>query len=349
MNQPKVFLSHSHLDIDIIMKVFNQLQAVGISCWIDRFGIGQNQVITEEVETAIKSSDILLCYLTANSLNSDWVVLEIDRAIQLNKEVYFFIDKDANRTILDASIIGQKFDFVTKLRIPKLYGTSENFYPPILEFVSKLWSKINKIRYPNVELEKLLGPSNEIGLTDVKYGRFTKQDDDKLSHLIRNSKNIKFFGFNGSSFTQRFADDFVHFFSKDKTEMNVLMAKPKSEFYDDNTYLVSKEFHRKPSDWQAISNTRLRLKSYCKEGNKSGTEQSRVNFRHFNSQLRGILFIFDNTICQYTLNLPPVESFNSITLELKAIPSDYNLIKMCIKHFESVWDVSVDFDDEFFN
>lgn len=350
MKQPKVFLSYSKLDTQIIMRVYDQLQAIGIICWIDRFGIGQNEILTDEVERALIESDAILCYLSSNSMNSEWVNLELKRAKDFKKEVFYFIDNDNNRAAIPTSLLKETIGDIANRRIPVLDNNPDIFYPSILEFISKFWGSIHKIRYKHIEADEILGPANAIGLYNIKYGKFEKRDDDKLGNLIRSSENIKFLGFNGSAFVMRFIDDFYYFFNKKNTTMQVLMAKPQTEFYDENTYLVSKVFHRNPDDWSSIVNTRMRLKSYCLagNGNKTKSDYSKVSIRHFNTQLRGVMFIFDDKLCQYTLNLPPVESFNSIMLEFKTNGESDQLINSLLRHYNAIWDVSEELPDAYF-
>ncbi len=75
---PMIFLSHSSIDKDIIDKIlpiFEHFMNLSYPChfWYDTWNIRAGQNIHQEVEKGIENSDIVLVFISKNSLKSGWV------------------------------------------------------------------------------------------------------------------------------------------------------------------------------------------------------------------------------------------------------------------------------------
>ena len=345
MKSPSVFISYSSKDFEFVNQIVNLLNSVNINCWIDIWGIQTGAVLSSSLIEAIRKNDFILCYLTKNSINSKWVALEIQDALGSKKResILFFIDDNENRKLLKKSAIGSVYNDIDNIRIPLL--NSKYLYPPLMEFVSKSWSIVNRLRYPNIDNSLVLEGANSIGLNRIKYGAFTKEDDEKVRDLIQKSDMIYFLGYNGGSFARQFSEELKSFLNKPNTKIKLLLATPNTDFYDENTYLVSKSFHKDKRDWMEMGNTKVRLRAYLDRSDDPNNKMGKLQIRHFNTQLRNPMIIFDEKICLLTISIPPVESFKSATLEIIKIGASNTLIDKCVDHFKAVWGVSKEIDE----
>lgn len=82
VNQPKVFLSHSSLDKPFIERVAKDLLRYKINCWLDTEEIRDGRPWLKVIfEDGLASCDVVLVYLTENSLKSKMVEKEMDATL----------------------------------------------------------------------------------------------------------------------------------------------------------------------------------------------------------------------------------------------------------------------------
>jgi hypothetical protein len=84
-----IFISHSSLDKDFARKIYRDLQALGVRCWLDEKQILPGDSIMEEVDRGIKLWDRLLLVCSRNSLSPTtgwWVEQELERALEKERE-----------------------------------------------------------------------------------------------------------------------------------------------------------------------------------------------------------------------------------------------------------------------
>ena len=85
-----IFISHSSLDKDFARKIYRDLQALGVKCWLDEKQILPGDSIMEEVDRGIKLWDRLLLVCSRNSLSPTtgwWVEQELERALGKEREL----------------------------------------------------------------------------------------------------------------------------------------------------------------------------------------------------------------------------------------------------------------------
>lgn len=66
----KIFVSYSHKDKGIVLPFVDELKNLGLSLWIDKLEIDYGENITEKIQKAMKDSDIVLTFLSMNTLNA---------------------------------------------------------------------------------------------------------------------------------------------------------------------------------------------------------------------------------------------------------------------------------------
>ena len=80
--KPRVFLSHSKMDISFIDRVYNDLNKCQIDPWRDDMDIRHGQPWLDAIfEFGIPTCDSILVYITENSINSSMVKKEIDASV----------------------------------------------------------------------------------------------------------------------------------------------------------------------------------------------------------------------------------------------------------------------------
>lgn len=177
--KPKIFLSHSKKDKQIIEKIANDLRSCGIDVWYDEWEIPVGDSIRKKIfEDGIPNCDAFFIYLTHNSVNSYWVQKELDSAVfrdseERNSFLIVFVDDDDIRKSLP-------FD-LKSLNIPVL--NNDNYLIPLSKLISKAWQAFTRktinaqaksfeqgklsLEREKFELEKRLFSIQKNGLIDI--------------------------------------------------------------------------------------------------------------------------------------------------------------------------------------
>ncbi|HEX8196082.1 MAG TPA: toll/interleukin-1 receptor domain-containing protein [Pyrinomonadaceae bacterium] len=110
INKPRVFLSHSRHDVEIIEKIENDFRRCQIESWRDqndiRDGFSWQEAIFGE---GIPTCDVIITYYTENSIASQMVRKEVDatfiRQLEDNGIRFLpYVDKDSTRSELRADV-----------------------------------------------------------------------------------------------------------------------------------------------------------------------------------------------------------------------------------------------------
>jgi hypothetical protein len=76
------FISHSTKDHDFAERLYADLQAKGVRCWLDMHDMQGGKKLHEQIDAAIRRYEKLLVVLSESSMNSEWVKTEIYNARQ---------------------------------------------------------------------------------------------------------------------------------------------------------------------------------------------------------------------------------------------------------------------------
>ncbi|MEW8073358.1 MAG: toll/interleukin-1 receptor domain-containing protein [Candidatus Thiodiazotropha sp.] len=82
-----IFLSYSHADSIIVDGIYNRLQKRGIRCWQDKRDLIAGKIEVQISEAMIKLKPVVIIVLSKNSVKSDWVEWEAEKARQLEKDL----------------------------------------------------------------------------------------------------------------------------------------------------------------------------------------------------------------------------------------------------------------------
>jgi nucleotide-binding universal stress UspA family protein len=127
-----VFISYSHEEADkrFARRLYNDLQAKGIRCWLDEHEIEPGEPIMKAIDRGIRLWDKVLLCCSETSLNSWWVKDEIKKAIrkerdlekERGKEVYSLIPLNLDGYLLSDEYRSE-LDSVLKERLaPNFVG-----------------------------------------------------------------------------------------------------------------------------------------------------------------------------------------------------------------------------------
>ncbi len=107
------FISYSTLDQEFADRLFSDLQRHGIRCWFAPEHMRIGEKVRAGIDEAIRSYDKLLLILSENSVHSDWVGREVERALEKEKQtarpVLFPIR-------LDDAIVATRVDWAADVR-----------------------------------------------------------------------------------------------------------------------------------------------------------------------------------------------------------------------------------------
>ncbi|MCA1568053.1 MAG: toll/interleukin-1 receptor domain-containing protein [Acidobacteria bacterium] len=79
------FISHSSYDREFAERLYIDLQARGVRCWIAPEAIGIGARFRPQIDEAIRVYDKLLVVLSENSVHSWWVKREVETALELER------------------------------------------------------------------------------------------------------------------------------------------------------------------------------------------------------------------------------------------------------------------------
>ena len=83
---PTVFLSHSHQDKPRVLAFAKYLNRRGITAWIDEAEIRHGESLLLKIGDALRSVDLVLAFLSNNSISSQWVQRELEIATNIEFE-----------------------------------------------------------------------------------------------------------------------------------------------------------------------------------------------------------------------------------------------------------------------
>lgn len=101
MARHHIFLSYSRQDSDIVFKLHDQLEAEGLSVWIDREGIQPGTPSWRKtIQDAIDNASCLLVVLSPDAKESHWVGEELNYAQTQGKRIFYALARGDERTAI---------------------------------------------------------------------------------------------------------------------------------------------------------------------------------------------------------------------------------------------------------
>jgi TolB-like protein len=178
----------------------------------------------------------------------------------------------------------------------------------------------------NANNQHMLEVAQQIGLTSLEYGGFTKVEDERVRTNIKNGTSMKLLFPNGNNFAFVFLKELREFLSKPESSLQVIFAKPDSEFYREETQMTNLRDY--DANRRKVEDNKERIKA-------ASPDRDKPQFKYFNTQFRLPLIIINDKFCYITLRLSPDESPESPRLEFEG-----GYAKSCVAHFNKMWSLS---------
>lgn len=127
-DEPYIFISYSHTDSETVFEIMKKLTDAGFRIWYDK-GIEFGSTWPKELADHIDNCDILIAFISQNSMKSFHCQKEIDYAKNKNKKMFPICLFDVELT----PELKKIFEFI---QIVKYYNYSENkdeFYRNLIE------------------------------------------------------------------------------------------------------------------------------------------------------------------------------------------------------------------------
>ncbi|MCG8489298.1 MAG: toll/interleukin-1 receptor domain-containing protein [Candidatus Thiodiazotropha sp.] len=81
------FISYSSADEEFVTRFYNDLQAAGVRCWFAPEDLGLGAKIRTTLHDAIESTSRFIVVLSENSIRSEWVEDEVERALEIERKI----------------------------------------------------------------------------------------------------------------------------------------------------------------------------------------------------------------------------------------------------------------------
>ena len=197
VNKPRVFLSHSKADVAFIDRLFNDLRRCQIDPWLDTEEIRDGKPWLKVIfEDGIPTCDVILVFLTENSIASKMVAKEIDAAIieQLTEKGISLIPY-----VSDASLRNQIRGDIRSLQCRE--WNLDNYDDVLPSVVAEIWrSYLERV----VKLATLQETNRRLEL-EIELRKLQEQSGDSV-------------------FTQSEDKDFRYIYSKLNITVDVLVS-----------------------------------------------------------------------------------------------------------------------------
>jgi hypothetical protein len=94
MEKRTVFISHSAGDADWARSFARALKERGVTVWFDEFDVRPGESVRDAVEAGLRSSDVLVALLDADSSSKPNLFFELGAALGMGKRVVAIVPKD---------------------------------------------------------------------------------------------------------------------------------------------------------------------------------------------------------------------------------------------------------------
>jgi TIR domain len=104
MEKRTVFISHSAGDADWARSFAQALKGRGVSVWFDEFDVRPGESVRDALEAGLRSSDVLVALLDANSPSKPNLFFELGAALGMGKRVVAIVPKDLDPSVLPLEV-----------------------------------------------------------------------------------------------------------------------------------------------------------------------------------------------------------------------------------------------------
>lgn len=175
MKMTSVFISHNYMDKPLARKISNNLNYYGIRTWIDESEIKVGDSLIAKIRKGIDDVDYLIALISKYSVESEWVLKELD--IAMNKEI-------ERKKVIVLPVLAGKCDLPGFLK-GKLYvdmSTARNFSKNLPKLLARF--NIENI----LPEDKLVFTPSKLSLVEI----INKLSDEKMNLRIDVWKSLSY-------------------------------------------------------------------------------------------------------------------------------------------------------------
>lgn len=92
----QIFISYSRRDLDFVQALVNKLRRRNFRVWMDKSDIKPGSNWQEAIKTSVSASDALIAFISPDSVDSEWVGIEIDEALDQGITVIPYVYRSAD-------------------------------------------------------------------------------------------------------------------------------------------------------------------------------------------------------------------------------------------------------------
>lgn len=104
MEKTTVFISHSAQDADWARSFAQALKERGVTVWFDEFDVRPGESVRDALEAGLRTSDVLVALLDAESPSRPNLFFELGAAIGMGKRVVAIVPKNLDPKILPLDV-----------------------------------------------------------------------------------------------------------------------------------------------------------------------------------------------------------------------------------------------------
>ena len=104
MDKRRVFISHSARDADWARSFAQALKERGVTVWFDEFDVRPGESVRDALEAGLRSSDVLVALLDADSPSRPNLFFELGAAIGMGKRVVAIVPKDLDPSVVPLEV-----------------------------------------------------------------------------------------------------------------------------------------------------------------------------------------------------------------------------------------------------
>lgn len=163
-----VFISYSHRDRDQCVLLCEGLKKNGIDVHVDDVSIDPGSSLRDSIRDLIKASDVTICLVSANSLQSLWVIWEICQASPDGKFLPAYLDKEFLRDQFVGEVQRRVDDRLEALNTEMTERLNKHWS---VEDLSRVHLSLNSLRSDLPSVVRTLREISSIDLTQSNFER----------------------------------------------------------------------------------------------------------------------------------------------------------------------------------
>jgi len=104
MEKQRVFISHSARDAGWARSFAQALKEKGVPVWFDEFDVRPGESVRDALEAGLRSSDVLVALLDAESPSRPNLFFELGAAIGMGKRVVAIVPRGMDQSVLPLDV-----------------------------------------------------------------------------------------------------------------------------------------------------------------------------------------------------------------------------------------------------